>query len=131
MIMIHLEEPDVQRRGPLPDASTRGNGVVLFGHLSTSSLFLLVSYLSPCIVIYPYLARGTMSGSTSQQTPTMGGLEALVAAANAANQTQPNAQNKRKRDVDDAMIDPALQVCSPTRLTACELTDRTRTVMLS
>lgn len=56
----------------------------------------------------------TMSGPTPQQTPTMGGLEALVAAANAANQTRPsvNAQNKRKRDVDvdDAMIDPALQV---------------------
>lgn len=53
-----------------------------------------------------------MSGQTPQQTPIMGGLEALVAAANAANQTRPNAsaQNKRKRDVDDSMIDPALQV---------------------
>lgn len=52
-----------------------------------------------------------MSSVNNGVTPPMGGLEALVAAASAANQAgNSKGRGKRKRSVVDADIDPALRV---------------------
>ena len=54
-----------------------------------------------------------MSNVNDGATPPMGGLEALVAAASAANQAgKSNGKGKRKRTAVDSNIDPALRVCT-------------------